>query len=77
MHGFIPITGSPPITLQEMLDEGYKRTLNFRDVSHEVISGKEELSNPIWNAGTYPVKEGMVAWKFIHERDYISTMGSN
>ncbi len=77
MHGFSPPTGSPPITLQEMLDEGYKRTFSHEGTSYEVISGKESVINPIWNAGTYPVKKGMVLWRFDHVRDFISTMGSN
>jgi putative metal-binding protein len=77
MHGFSPPTGSPPITLQEMLDEGYKRTFSLDGTSYQVISGRESVINPIWDAGTYPVKKGMVVWRFDHVRDYISTMGSN
>ena len=77
MHGFIPIMGSPPITLQEMLDGGNKHSFPHEGTSYEVISGTESIINPIWNAGTYPVKKGMVVWNLTHVRDYISTMGSN
>jgi hypothetical protein len=76
MHGFAPPDGSPPITLQEMLDEGHKRD-TIIDKRYNIISGTQKVSNPIWDAGTYPVKDGRVTWFFMHIQDYISHQGSN
>jgi len=76
MHGFDPPDGSPPITLQEMLDEGYKRD-TIIDKRYNIISGTEKVSNPNWDAATYPVKDGRVTWFFMHIQDYISHQGSN
>jgi len=60
VHGFLD---SPPITIQEMLEEGSKSTSGF-----ERIFGEELLDNSCLDTGfaRYPFSRGRVMWKFTH-----------
>jgi hypothetical protein len=61
VHGFL---SSPPITLQEMLEEGVHRGSGLS----EIIGGGEPITNdyPMPNAGRYPFTRGYVSWRFFH-----------
>ena len=63
VHGF---NGSPPITLQEMLESGTKGSYG----EYETIRGGEDISNNCaeTNLGRYPFDNGHVTWFFAHER---------
>ena len=63
VHGF---NGSPPVTLQEMLDNGDRGSYG----EYETIRGREEFTNACFesNLGRYPFDKGNVNWFFWHER---------
>lgn len=61
VHGFE--YGSPPITLQDMLDEGSSAsTIKPSDT----IYGTEKILNPDPDLGKYPFVDGTVTWTFTH-----------
>jgi hypothetical protein len=57
-HGF---SGSPPITIQEMLLQG----------DNDVIKGSEQISNDAYDLGIYPVQSGTIRWYFFHTQKYL------
>ena len=57
-HGFY---GSPPITLQEILETPADTTGDFG-----VIRGSEDFSNPRPEVGSYPFDNSSVIWELIH-----------
>lgn len=57
-HGFY---GSPPITLQEILETPADSTGD-----NEVIRGSEDFSNPRPEVGSYPFDSSSVIWQLIH-----------
>ncbi|MBW1892657.1 MAG: hypothetical protein JRI91_03025 [Deltaproteobacteria bacterium] len=59
VHGFLE---SPPITIQEMLENGTHRGSG----ESETIRGNEEFENPNPEDGRFPVTHGYVIWNFIH-----------
>jgi hypothetical protein len=63
VHGF---NGSPPITLQEMLESG--NTGSYGE--YETIRGGEDIFNGCseTNLGRYPFDNGHVTWFFWHEK---------
>ena len=60
VHGLTSDT--PPIDLQEMLDEGEKGTSSLG----ETITGSEPFLNPDPELGIFPFREGIINWRFIH-----------
>ena len=60
VHGFLD---SPPITIQEMLEEGSQSTSGL-----DRISGEQLLDNSCADTGfaRYPFSRGRVMWKFTH-----------
>jgi len=58
-HGF---SGSPPITMQEILDQGD---------SNDSFSGSEEISNNAFELGIFPSEGGTVRWHFWHTQKYL------
>jgi len=67
VNGF-SLTGAPPITLQEMLDNG---TRSINNLNKEVISGNEAIINPTWDTGLYPIEAGRVIWTIFHDQKLI------
>lgn len=63
VHGFE--YGSPPITLQDMLDEGSTGSII---VSGDTIYGTEKILNPDPDMGKYPFIDGTVTWTFTHRQ---------
>ncbi len=57
-HGF---SGSPPITIQEMLAQG----------GNDIIQGTEQITNDAYDLGIYPVESGTIRWYFIHTQKYL------
>jgi hypothetical protein len=57
-HG---LTGSPPITIQEMLQGG----------DNNNIRGGENISNDAFELGIYPFEKGRIEWSFIHAQKYL------
>ncbi|MCX6071656.1 MAG: hypothetical protein NTU91_12515 [Chloroflexi bacterium] len=55
LHGF---SGSPPITMQEMLQSG----------DNTAIGGLEEISNGAYELFIFPVEHGYVEWRFHHTK---------
>ncbi len=61
VHGFE--YGSPPLTLQDMLDEGTETSII---TPKDSIYGFEEITNPDPDLGKYPFTSGRVDWTFTH-----------
>jgi hypothetical protein len=61
VHGFE--YGSPPITLQDMLDEGSTTTII---TPQDSIYGTDEITNPDPDLGKYPFTTATVTWTFTH-----------
>lgn len=57
-HGF---TGSPPITIQDMLQGG----------NNETIRGSEQISNDAFELGIYPFQTGHIFWSFFHLQKHL------
>ena len=63
-HGLCDV--APPITIQEMLDNGIKVEVPIGDQKFEIIRGDEEILNPCIELGRYPFEKGIVQWSFKH-----------
>ena len=63
LHGFE--YGSPPLTLQDMLDEGKTTSII---TSNDSIYGFEEINNPDPDLGKYPFTMARVDWTFTHHQ---------
>ena len=61
VHGFE--YGSPPLTLQDMLDEGSTTTII---TPQDSIYGTDEIINPDPDLGKYPFTTATVTWTFTH-----------
>ncbi|MFN2147619.1 MAG: hypothetical protein ACK2T2_04450 [Anaerolineales bacterium] len=61
VHGFE--YGSPPITLQDMLDEGSTTSII---TPQDSIYGFDEITNPDPDLGKYPFTTARVDWTFTH-----------
>lgn len=67
VHGFLD---SPPITIQEMLEEGtFSAAANGRDVIHGEMTLTNECEGT--NFARYPATSGNVNWRFVHIQKYL------
>ena len=64
VHGIA--SESPPINLQEMLDEGKKGGASLFGKDMDTIDGREDIINPEPEMGLFPFHTGRVSWSFLH-----------